>query len=73
MGIGERLRAMRKKRGMTLTELGKRSKVSKSYLSQLENGQFSNPSTEIVTRLCGALGISGGAILGLEEMAFWQE
>lgn len=66
MGLGERLRAIRKNRGLTLTQLAKRSKVSKAYLSQLENEQFSNPSSEIIVRLCNMLGVSVDRILGLE-------
>lgn len=67
MGLGERLRAIRKNRGLTLTQLARRSKVSKAYLSQLENERFSNPSTEVVIKLCGALGISVDSVIGLEN------
>jgi len=67
MGIGERLKELRKNQGITLTQLALKSKVSKAYLSQLENERFSNPSTEIITKLCYALGVSVGVILGLEN------
>jgi len=65
MGFGGRVRTIRKSLGLTLEQTAKRSKVSKSYLSQLENEKFSNPTTEVVMKLCGALGISVDSILGL--------
>jgi len=68
MGLGERLRALRKNRGLTLTQLARRSRVSKAYLSQLENEQFSNPSSEVVIKLCSTLGVSIDEILGLKSM-----
>lgn len=66
MGLGNRLRAVREKRRLTLSQLAQRSKVSKAYLSQLENEQFSNPTSEIIIKLCGALGISIETMLGLD-------
>jgi len=68
MGLGERLRTIRKNRGLTLTQLSRYSKVSKAYLSQLENEQFSNPSSEVVIKLCSTLGVSVDGMLGLETM-----
>ena len=68
MGLGGRIRTIRKGLGFTLTQLAKRSKVSKAYLSQLENEQFINPSTEVVIKLCNALGVSVNSILGLENV-----
>ena len=68
MGLGGRIRTLRKDLGLTLTQLAKRSKVSKAYLSQLENEQFVNPSTEVVVKLCGALGVSVSSMLDLENI-----
>ena len=64
MGLGGRIRAKRQSLGLTLTRLSQKSKVSKAYLSQLENERFSNPSTEILVKLCNALGVSLNTILG---------
>lgn len=68
MGIGSRLRTARRSLGLTLTQLAKLSKVSKAYLSQLENERFSNPSSEVLVKLCGVLGITAEALLGLEPV-----
>ncbi len=64
MGLGRRIREIRQDLGLTLTQLAASSRVSKPYLSQLENEQFSNPSTEILVKLCNALGVSFNTILG---------
>jgi transcriptional regulator with XRE-family HTH domain len=37
--IGERIRALRRKRGLTLQDMGARTNLSPSYLSQVENGR----------------------------------
>ncbi len=66
MGLGGRIRELRKNRGLTLTQLSQRSKVSKAYLSQLENEQFSNPTTDILLKLCSVLRVSVDTILDLE-------
>lgn len=36
--IGKKIRKLRQKKGLSITELGKLADVSKSYLSQLERG-----------------------------------
>lgn len=67
MGIGTRIKTIRIAQGITLTKLSKISKVSKAYISQLENEDFSNPSSEVVIKLSNALDISVEQILGLEN------
>jgi transcriptional regulator with XRE-family HTH domain len=64
MGIGERIRTLRKGNGLTLNRLSKLAKVSKAYLSQLENEHFSNPSSEVLLKICGTLGVSVETLLG---------
>lgn len=63
MAIGERIKSLRKRRGLTLTQLAKRSRISKAYLSQLESGHSSNPSAEVVAKICTVLGCSMEAVL----------
>ena len=69
MGLGSRLRVVRKNLGLTLSQLSKKSKISKAYLSQLENEQFSNPSTEVIVKLCSALGVSFESIIGSKDIS----
>ncbi len=52
--IGQRLRAVRKEKGMTLAELGENAGVSKSLLSKIENGR-TVPSLPVLLNLISAL------------------
>lgn len=55
--IGEYLKYLRKSKGMTLTQLEEISKVSNSYISQLENGHF-KPSPDVLGKLSKALKVN---------------
>lgn len=68
MAVGENIRRIRESRGLSLTNLAKRCKISKAYLSQLENGHNSRPSAEFVVRICRVLGCSLEAALGVKEL-----
>ncbi|WP_347548546.1 helix-turn-helix transcriptional regulator [Pseudalkalibacillus hwajinpoensis] len=65
--IGENLRKHRLKKGITLTELAQRSKVSKSYLNSLERNIKNNPSINLVKRLANELGTDIYQIIGEEK------
>lgn len=54
---GKKIRDLRMKRGISLTELSKLSGVSKSYLSFIERGKQTNPSIEVIEKIAKALKI----------------
>jgi transcriptional regulator with XRE-family HTH domain len=54
---GERMRALRERRGLTLDELAARSGASKGFLSEVENAKRSL-SAEYLLRVANALGAS---------------
>lgn len=54
---GKKIRDLRVKRGLSLTELAKLSGVSKSYLSFIERGKQANPSIEVIDKIANALKI----------------
>lgn len=56
--LGEKIRDLRKKRGLTLDKLAKAAKLSKSYLWELENRESQRPSAEKLSFLADALGVS---------------
>jgi transcriptional regulator with XRE-family HTH domain len=56
--IGRRIRAYRQVGDLSLNALSERAKVSKGYLSQLENGSASNPSIDTLSRIASALQLS---------------
>lgn len=56
-GIGERLRLLRKEKGMTLDELGAVLNMPKSSLSRYENGT-ADPSIEAVKKIARYFNVS---------------
>ncbi|MFJ5924871.1 helix-turn-helix domain-containing protein [Kitasatospora sp. NPDC092948] len=60
--IGLRLRELRTARGLSLSELARRSGVGKATLSELESGRR-NPTLETLYALTTALGLPLGAAL----------
>jgi transcriptional regulator with XRE-family HTH domain len=54
--IGQRIRQLRESRAMTQTQLQARSRVSRSYLSRIENGQMT-PSLGTLEKISEPLGI----------------
>jgi transcriptional regulator with XRE-family HTH domain len=65
--LGERLRAAREARGLTLDQLSTSVGVSKAHLSRLETGDR-QPSVGILVEVAAALGTRVSALLG-EDMA----
>jgi len=65
MSVGERLRAARTERKLSLKELGSAAKLSKGFISQVESGT-SNPSLKTLRRLADALGVPVSSLLGEE-------
>jgi transcriptional regulator with XRE-family HTH domain len=56
MAFGKRLREIRKKAGMTLEVLSKKSKTTKGYLSGIENEKIKPPLDQHVRKLAKILG-----------------
>jgi transcriptional regulator with XRE-family HTH domain len=61
--LGEKLRDLRKERGLTLEKLAEQAGLSKSYLWELENRESQRPSAEKLTALGDALGVSASYFL----------
>lgn len=62
--LGTRLRDLRDKQGLSLSEVARRAKVSKAYVSQLERGGSKDPSYSVVIRLATALGTTPENLTG---------
>ncbi|GLZ35119.1 XRE family transcriptional regulator [Lentzea sp. NBRC 105346] len=60
--LGTNIRAVREQRGLSLSELARRSKIAKGTLSQLENGT-GNPTIETVFSLSNALDVPVSELL----------
>lgn len=61
--LGEKLRALRKERKLTLDKLAELSGLSKSYIWELENRESQRPSAEKLTALGDVLGVSAAYFL----------
>jgi transcriptional regulator with XRE-family HTH domain len=58
MRLHDRLREVRRQRGLTLVDVREKTGLSVSYLSDLERGRTSNPSFETLERLARAYEMS---------------
>lgn len=58
MDIGIKLRSLRKLRDMTVEELSQRSGVSRSYITNIENGRKTEVSSRVINGLAVSLGIN---------------
>lgn len=54
--LGERLRALREKRGISLREMERRSGINSGYLSQLERDEIAQPTPSVLNRIAGPYG-----------------
>lgn len=61
--IGLRIRSLREKRNYSLSELSKRSDISKSYLSQIETNSQINPSLQLLSKLASSLDVAVDELL----------
>ena len=64
--VGQRIKEFRTAKGMTASELAVKSKISKSYLSELESAPEGTrgPWAETVYRIAKALGVAMSDLLG---------
>lgn len=65
MTIGERIREIRKSRGLTQKELGERLGLSHQSIAQWEN-DLRKPKSETILKIACALGVRYEDIVGLE-------
>lgn len=56
MNLSQKIKQLRKKKGLSLGKLAETAGVSKAYLSQLENSVSKQPSAEILFKIASALG-----------------
>ena len=64
--LGERARALRRERGLTLEALAERSGVSRAMISKLERGE-KNPTLVVAAKVAEGLGVGLSQLVGVEE------
>jgi len=62
--IGQRIRTIRTNKKISLSQLAERSRVTKSYLSQIERNICTNPSIEFVEKVAVALNVNPEVLVG---------
>jgi len=62
--IGQSIRTIRTKKKISLSQLAERSRVTKSYLSQIERNICTNPSIEFVEKVAVALNVNPEVLVG---------
>jgi transcriptional regulator with XRE-family HTH domain len=79
--LGEKIRDLRKKRGLTLDKLAELTESSKSYIWELENKNPPRPSAEKLAKIAEQLGVtldylmdetSGITVEESEDKAFYR-
>jgi XRE family transcriptional regulator, master regulator for biofilm formation len=61
--VGRKIHEIRKKKGLTLTEVAERANISKSYLSNIERDLNQNPSIFIIKKLSMVLDVDVKVLL----------
>ncbi|KRE51281.1 helix-turn-helix domain-containing protein [Paenibacillus sp. Soil522] len=65
--IGERIQMLRKRNGLSLTELSQRAGIAKSYLSSIERGLQQNPSIQFLEKVSGVLNVTVEELLNSDQ------
>ena len=64
--FGEKLKAVRKSKGLTQLELAKRLNASKGVVSAYEQG-ITYPSVDVLIKICAILDTSSDYLLGISD------
>lgn len=67
--FGERIRALRREKGVTQGEMAKALRVSSAYLSALEHGRRGRPTWQLLQRIIGYLNVIWDDAEELERLA----
>ena len=73
MKIGERIKEIRKARGLSVEEVAERLDVSVSTLYRYENSSISKVPIDVIDKLCSILGVTTGELMGNSEPADGDE
>ena len=61
--LGQMLKAVRQKQGLTTDELAKKARLTNGYISLLETGKRKNPSLAVLNRLAKSLRVPVAELL----------
>jgi len=66
--LGERLSAVRARRGLTQGEVARRVRLPQQAISRLERGERQHVRSDVLARFAIALDVSTDVLLGLRDM-----
>lgn len=64
-----RLKELRNLKKLSISQVSYKSGVARSYLTELENGRYCNPSLNIICRLCKALRVTPNELINKD---YWS-
>ncbi|MAW54110.1 MAG: transcriptional regulator [Rhodospirillaceae bacterium] len=67
--LGVKLRALRKEKGVTMSQMAEALEVTSAYLSALENGKRGRPTTHRLHQICAYFEIIWDEADGLRRLA----
>lgn len=73
MSLSQKIKQLREERKLSLGKLAETARVSKAYLSQLENSVSKQPSAEILLRIATALGTTIADLLDKPVRVYSQD
>ena len=65
--ISNNIYKFRKQRGISLSELAERAKISKSYISNIERNLNSNPSIKVIEKISSVLQVDLSVLINSER------
>ena len=65
--LGQRIRAIRQNKGLSQSEVEKKTGIKREYLSKIENSELKNPTYGTIKKICRGIDISIAELLDPEE------
>ena len=65
--LGEKIRKLRKEKGLTLEKLADLTESSKSYIWELENKNMPRPSADKIGKIAAMLGVTSEFLMDVTE------
>ncbi len=72
--LGQRIKHLRKNKGLTQFDLEKRTGIKREYLSKIENDELNNPTFSTLLKICEGIGVPVTELLsGKDELPTRKE
>ncbi len=65
--LGQKIRSLRKSKGLTQFDLEKKTGIKREYLSKIENDELNNPTFFTLLKICEGIGVSVTELISFEN------